>query len=231
MLTGIKRHIRNVFITGLLVTLPIAFTFFILNFLFENLDNALSPAFTKALIYIGIPIKTDFRIPGVGVAMTLFFIFLVGVFATNIFGKQLVSLGERIVEKIPVVRSVYAGTKQVLTTILDADIKAFSQVVLVEFPRKGTYALGLITSETKGEVQAKTEADVLNVFVPTTPNPTSGFLVFVPKEDVVKLSMSVEDGLKFVISGGLLVPPYPPKGKSIDMQSVKNPEFQKDIKV
>lgn len=208
--TDFKRRLRNVFITGLLVTLPIAFTFFILNFLFKMLDSWLSPMFTKLLILLGAPIPPDFRLPGLGVIMTLVVIFLVGILTKNIFGAKLVEVWETIVEKIPVVRSIYTGAKQVVTTIAQTDTKAFSKVVMVEFPRRGIYSLGFVTNETRGEVQALTEEDLINVFVPTTPNPTSGFLVFVPKEDVTELTMTVEEGLKFIISCGIVTPPFRP---------------------
>ncbi|MFQ5673939.1 MAG: DUF502 domain-containing protein [Nitrospinales bacterium] len=230
MFIKIKHRIRNVFIAGLLVTIPIAFTFFILNFLFKNLDRALSPAFTKMLIFFGVPIQESFRIPGVGVMMTLIIIFLVGVFTTNIFGKKLVHLGERILQKIPVVRSIYTGTKQVVSTIVDADIETFSKVVLVEFPRKELFAIGFITCENKGEVQARTEEDVVNVFVPTTPNPTSGFLVFASRDQIIELSMSIEEGVKYVVSGGIVSPPFP-GGKEIDIRAVKQPKDIKDLTV
>lgn len=199
---------RNIFITGLLVTLPIAFTIFILNFLFKTLDNWLSPSITKLLILAGAPILEDFRVPGLGVAATVFIIFLVGVLTKNIFGAKLVQLGEMIVEKIPIVRNIYTGAKQVVTTIAHTDTNAFSRVVLVEFPRKGIHAMGFVTSETKGEVQALTEGDVVSVFVPTTPNPTSGFLVFLPQNDIIDLTMSVEDGIKLIISCGIVTPKF-----------------------
>ncbi len=199
---------RNIFITGLLVTLPIAFTIFILNFLFKTLDNWLSPSITKLLILAGAPILEDFRVPGLGVAATVFIIFLVGVLTKNIFGAKLVQLGEMIVEKIPIVRNIYTGAKQVVTTIAHTDTNAFSRVVLVEFPRKGIHAMGFVTSETKGEVQALIEGDVVSVFVPTTPNPTSGFLVFLPQNDIIDLTMSVEDGIKLIISCGIVTPKF-----------------------
>lgn len=207
-MTGFKRRVRNIFITGLLVTLPIAFTIFILNFLFKTLDNWLSPSITKLLILAGAPILEDFRVPGLGVAATVFIIFLVGVLTKNIFGAKLVQLGEMIVEKIPIVRNIYTGAKQVVTTIAHTDTNAFSRVVLVEFPRKGIHAMGFVTSETKGEVQALTEGDVVSVFVPTTPNPTSGFLVFLPQNDIIDLTMSVEDGIKLIISCGIVTPKF-----------------------
>jgi len=208
--TDFKRRLRNVFITGLLVTLPIAFTVFILNFLFKTLDNWLSPMFTKLLIFAGAPIPPDFRLPGLGVIMTLLVIFLIGVFTKNIFGAKLVEVWETIVEKIPVARSIYTGAKQVVSTIAQTDTKAFRKVVMIEFPRRGVYSLGFVTNETRGEVQALTEEDLINVFVPTTPNPTSGFLVFVAKEDVTELTMTVEEALKFIISCGIVTPPYHP---------------------
>ncbi|TDJ51660.1 MAG: DUF502 domain-containing protein [Nitrospina sp.] len=207
-MTGFKRRVRNIFITGLLVTLPIAFTIFILNFLFKTLDNWLSPSITKLLILAGAPILEDFRVPGLGVAATVFIIFLVGVLTKNIFGAKLVQLGEMIVEKIPIVRNIYTGAKQVVTTIAHTDTNAFSRVVLVEFPRKGIHAMGFVTSETKGEVQALIEGDVVSVFVPTTPNPTSGFLVFLPQNDIIDLTMSVEDGIKLIISCGIVTPKF-----------------------
>jgi uncharacterized membrane protein len=209
VLTQIKKRVRNIFIAGLLVTLPVAFTFFILNFLFKNIDDALSPSFTAMLIRLGAPVPADFRLPGVGVVMTMMIIFLAGLLTANIFGEKLLLLGEKIVEKIPVVRGLYSGAKQVVTAVLDANVNVFRKVVLVEFPRREIYAIGLITADSKGEIQAKTGGDVVNVFVPTTPNPTSGFLIFVPREQTIPLAMTVEDAVKFVLSGGILVPPYP----------------------
>ena len=228
MLIRLKRRIRNIFIAGLLVTIPIAFTFFLLNFLFKNLDRALSPLFTKTLIFVGVPVEESFRIPGVGVVMTLIIIFLVGVFTTNIFGKKLVHYGENILQKIPVVRSIYTGTKQEVSTIVDADIETFNQVVLVEFPRRDLFAIGFITCENKGEVQAQIEENVVYVFIPTTPNPASGFLVFVPNDQVIELSLTFEEVIKYVVSGGIVSPPFP-KDNELSIKTVKGPEDIKGI--
>lgn len=227
MITTIKHRLRTFFIAGLLITLPIAFTFFILNFLFKSLDNSFSPLFIQLLIFLGAPVPKESHIPGVGVVMTFIVIFLVGVLATNIFGKKLLQWGESIVAKIPVVRSIYTGVKQVVTTVIQTDAKSFSKSVLVEFPRKGVYALGFITSEAKGEIQIKTAEHVCNVFVPTTPNPTSGFLIFVPKNELIDLEMSIEDGLKLIISGGIVVPPFDPAQAA----RIENGKPIKDIKV
>jgi uncharacterized membrane protein len=199
----LQRRIRNVFITGLLITLPIALTYFILQFLFKNLD-ALSPVFTKVLIDFGAPIPEGYRIPALGLVITLLIVLIVGWFTTNFFGKRMIQLGEKIVGKIPFVRRIYKGSKQVVQSIAHADTRAFRKVVLIEFPRRGMLAIGFVTGEARGEVQEKTKKDVLNVFVPTMPNPTSGFLVFAPQEELTEIDMTIEDGVKYVVSGGIV---------------------------
>ena len=203
MFKKLQRRIRNIFITGLLITLPIALTYFILQFLFKNLDT-LSPVFTQVLIDMGAPIPEGYRIPALGLVITLLIVLAVGWFTTNFFGKQMINLGESIVEKIPFVRKIYKGSKQVVQSIAHADTTAFRKVVLLEFPRRGMLAIGFVTGSARGEVQKYTREDVLNVFVPTMPNPTSGFLVFAPPEDLTEIDMSIEDGIKYVVSGGIV---------------------------
>lgn len=203
MLKKLQRRIRNIFITGLLITLPIALTYFILQFLFKNLD-ALSPVFTQVLIDMGAPIPEGYRIPALGLVITLLIVLAVGWFTTNFFGKQMINLGESLVGKIPFVRKIYKGSKQVVQSIAHADTTAFRKVVLLEFPRRGMLAIGFVTGSARGEVQEYTREDVLNVFVPTMPNPTSGFLVFAPPEDLTEIDMSIEDGIKYVVSGGIV---------------------------
>lgn len=205
MFKNAQRRLSKIFITGMLITIPIALTWIILNFLFKNLDS-LAPVFTNLLIKMHVPIPEGYRIPFLGVIMTLLSILLIGMFATNIFGKRLVHLGERIVEKIPFVRRIYGGIKQVVLSFANADTTGFSRVVLIEFPRRGINAIGFVTGEARGEVQRLTKDKVINVFVPTTPNPTSGFLVFAPPEEVIDISMSIEEGVKYVISGGIVDP-------------------------
>lgn len=206
MLKIFQRRLRNVFITGLLITLPIALTWFILQFLFKNFD-ALSPVFTRILIQFGAPIPEGYRIPFLGLTVTLLIVLLVGWFTTNFFGKKLFVLGETIIEKIPFVRRIYKGTKQVVKSIAEADTSAFRKVVLIEFPRKGLLAIGFVTGESRGEVQELTQDNMLNVFVPTMPNPTSGFLIFSPPDELTEVSMSIEEGIKYVVSGGIVTPP------------------------
>ena len=217
MFSNFKRRLRNIFITGILITVPVAFTLFILNFLFKLLDNLVVPWFIKTLIRIGTPIPEDFRLPGLGLILIVLLIFVIGVLTQSFLGGKLVQLGEMIVDRIPVVRSIYTGAKQVVTTIAEADTKAFRKVVLVEFPRKGIYSLGFITGYTEGEVQELTNAKLVNVFVPTTPNPTSGFLVFVANEEIIELTMTVEDGIKFIISVGIVTPEYH-QGKILELK-------------
>ncbi len=205
MINNLKRRIRNVFLTGFLVTLPIALTVFIFTFLFKNLD-ALSPTFTRWLILLGAPLPEGYRIPFLGVVMTFLIILLVGALTTNIFGNKLLHLWERIIGKIPFVRRIYTGTKQVVKSIATADTKSFRKVVLIEFPRKGVHAIGFITGETRGELKHLTSEHHFNVFVPTTPNPTSGFLIFADSGEVTELDMTIEEGVKYVVSGGIVNP-------------------------
>ena len=206
MIKKFQRRLRNVFITGLLITLPIALTWFILQFLLKNFD-ALSPVFTRMLIQLGAPIPEGFRIPFLGLVVTLLIVLAVGWLTTNFFGKKLFELGELLIEKIPFVRRIYKGSKQVVSSIAEADTSTFRKVVLIEFPRRGLLAIGFVTGESRGEVQRITRENMLNVFVPTMPNPTSGFLIFSPPEELTEVSMTIEEGIKYVVSGGIVTPP------------------------
>jgi uncharacterized membrane protein len=206
VLKNLKRRLRNIFITGLLITLPVVLTWFILQFLFKNLD-ALSPVFTNLLIQLGAPFPEGYRIPFLGVLITLLIILTVGWLTTSFFGKKVFQLGETLVEKIPFVRRIYTGSKQVVISIAQADTSAFRKVVLLEFPRRGLLAIGFVTGESRGEVQRLTQESMFNVFVPTMPNPTSGFLIFAPADELTEVSMSIEEGIKYVVSGGIVTPP------------------------
>ena len=206
MFKNFQRRIRNVFITGLLITLPIALTWFILQFLLNNFD-ALSPVFTNILIQLGAPIPEGYRIPFLGLVVTLLIVLIVGWLTTNFFGKKVFQIGELLIEKIPFVRRIYKGSKQVVSSIAEADTSAFRKVVLIEFPRRGLLAIGFVTGESRGEVQELTRENMLNVFVPTMPNPTSGFLIFSSLEELTEVSMTIEEGIKYVVSGGLVTPP------------------------
>tara|TARA_B100000315_G_scaffold147013_1_gene136028 strand:- start:6514 stop:7176 length:663 start_codon:yes stop_codon:yes gene_type:complete len=206
MIKKIRTKLQNLFIAGLLVLLPISITVFILTFVFQKLDNLLSPAFVKLLILFGLPLQRGQFIPGLGFVATIIIIVFTGLITKNILGRKLFSLGEIIVERIPVARSIYSGAKQIIDAVSKSQLEAFNKVVMVEYPRKGLFSLGFVTCEARGEIQEYTKENVVNVFIPTTPNPTSGLLIFVPKEDIIPLSMTVEEGIKLVVSGGIVTP-------------------------
>jgi uncharacterized membrane protein len=192
--------VRRYLITGIAVILPSVVTIWVLWSLFSFIDRL-----AKKL-----PGDMFEGIPGVGVVTFFAFILLVGMLASNVFGRRMISFGESIMVKIPFASKIYTAVQQISTTVLEGKGAVFNKVVLVEYPRKGIYSLGFITSEIGGEVQDLTKQEVISVFIPTTPNPTSGLLVFVPKEDLIYLQMSTEDGLKLVISGGFIAPTYTP---------------------
>lgn len=195
--------IRAYLFTGILVTAPVAITFYLAyKFIFwvDRMVNQILPPQLKFDEFM------PFTIPGVGLVILVLALILVGMFAAGFMGKFFLRLGEWIVYKMPLISSVYSVLKQVFETFFSNKTQAFSKVVMLEYPRKGIWILGFVSSNTKGEAREHFEEDMLNIFIPTTPNPTSGFLIFVPKADVIELDMKVEDGLKFVISGGLVEP-------------------------
>ncbi len=204
--------IRAYFFTGILVTAPVAITFYIaykLIFFIDRSVNKMIPPQLRERIDEQLP----FSIPGLGVILLVLLLILIGMFAAGFLGKFFLKLGEWIVYKMPFISSVYSLLKQVFETFLSNKSQAFSKVVMLEYPRKGIWILGFVSTETTGKIAGKVDEQMLNVFIPTTPNPTSGFLIFVPKKDTIELNMSVEEGIKFVISGGLVDPESMPKKK------------------
>jgi uncharacterized membrane protein len=193
-----RQRVRNYLIAGSLVVLPLAVTTFVLLALFRFLDNLLAPIFRL----FGI------KIPGLGLLSGVLLILLAGFAASNVLGRRIVALFDALMLKIPFARTVYAATKQFSDTVFLQNRAAFREAVLVEWPRQGLYSVGFVTGETRGEAQAKTAERVLNVFIVTTPNPTTGFLCLVPESQVIRLEMSVEDALKLVVSAGIVSPPY-----------------------
>ena len=148
-----------------------------------------------------------FDIPGLGLLALLLVLLVVGFFAASLVGRIVFRLGERLIDRVPVARSVYGALKQIFETVFADSSPSFREVVLVEYPRRGLWAVGFITGHAKGEVKERIDHDLVNIFLPTTPNPTSGLLLFLPREDLVPLDMSVEDGMKMVISAGIVTPP------------------------
>ena len=194
--------LRNSFFAGLLVVLPVAASILILVGLFNWMTNFMLPAMFKEETLTPL-----YRVA----ALLIFLLFttLVGWVTRRVAGKRLVSLTELLIARVPVLNRTYGFMKEISHTLLAGQKTMFQRVVMVQFPRPGVYSLGFVTSETGGEPQVRTAERVVNVFVPTTPNPTSGFFIMVPHGELIELSMSVGDGIKMVISGGAVVPPYP----------------------
>lgn len=198
-------HVRRYLIAGLLVWVPLIVTGLIIRFLVDLLDFTilLLPPNWRPEAIVG------FTVPGTGVVVAIVIVFLTGIVAANILGRKLFDLWEAIVDRIPLVRSIYGAVKQIMQTLFHDSGQSFRRVLMVQFPSRGLWALGFQTGMGLDEVQQRTGRDVITVFVPTTPNPTSGFLIMVPREDAIELDMSVEDGLKFVMSLGVVVPEWP----------------------
>lgn len=201
---SLASRLRGYLIAGVLVTAPITITAWltitIINFIDKSVKNLLVPIEK----YVGD--IAWFSVPGLGIVLAIVFLLLIGMFATNILGRFFVRMGESILDHLPVVRSLYGATKQIFETVFANQSEAFREVVLVEYPRKDMWVIGFLTGRSKGEVQEKTYDDTVNIFVPTTPNPTSGFLLFVPEKDVMHLDMTVEEGIKLVVSAGIVTP-------------------------
>jgi uncharacterized membrane protein len=199
-----KLKLRRYLAAGLLVWVPLLVTFLALRFLINQMDRSLLlvPASLRPENLVG------FHIPGLGAILTIVLLLVTGALAANFVGKRLIEIWERLLSGIPLVSWVYSGVKQVAETLLSPQAEAFRKVLLLEYPRKGIWSLGFQTAATLDEVQARTEKEVICVFVPTTPNPTSGFIMLVPKEDVVELDMTVDEALRMVISLGVVVPEW-----------------------
>ena len=199
----LRTSLKNYFLTGLLVILPIFITVYVILSLIRAMDAILKyiPAKYLPETYLQI------HIPGLGLILVVILVFVVGLLTRNFIGRKIVQLGENIVDRIPLVRVLYAGVKQLLEPLFLQKTNAFKRVALIEYPRRGVHVIGFVTGESKGEVQSKTSKDMMNIFVPTTPNPTSGFYILIPEDEVVYLNMSVEDAFKLIISGGIVSPP------------------------
>ena len=202
--------IRAYFFTGILVTAPVAITLYMAYKFIVWIDRLVNQILPPQYKFDEI---LPFTIPGIGLVVLVLALILVGMFAAGFLGKFFLRLGEWIVYKVPLISSIYSVLKQIFETFFSTKTQAFSKVVMLEYPRKGIWILGFVSSELRGEVKEKFAEEMLNVFIPTTPNPTSGFLIFVPKKDTIELDMKVEEGIKFVISGGLVEPENLPRKK------------------
>ena len=200
-------NLRNNFFKGILISVPVFITFYIAWILIKFFDNKVTPVLGPLIPqHLNPSNYLPFEIPGIGLLTVFIFFAIIGFLTTGLFGRIFSSLVEKILSKIPVLRNIYSGLKQLFETILSKRSNSFREVILLEYPRKGIWAMGFLTGDTEGEVQRLTKNSMINIFLPTTPNPTSGFLLFVPAKDVLRLSMSVEEGIKMIISAGILTP-------------------------
>ncbi|MEM9331389.1 MAG: DUF502 domain-containing protein [Pseudomonadota bacterium] len=208
-------RLRNYFLTGFIICAPLAITAYLVWGFIQWVDSWVKP-------YIPDIYNPDnylpFTIPGFGLIVAFFMITMIGFLTANYVGKSIVSYGEHVLGRMPLVRNLYSGLKQIFQTVFSQQETSFEKIGIIEYPRKGLFAIVFIATDTRGEVGTRLVDmghDTVSVFLPTTPNPTSGFLLFVPKEDVTILDMSVEDGAKLVISAGLVAPEYEPVVKKL----------------
>ncbi|MBT3306485.1 MAG: DUF502 domain-containing protein [Alphaproteobacteria bacterium] len=200
------QRMRAYFFAGILVIAPISITFYLAWLFIGFVDSKVTPL---------LPDKYNpetylpFALPGLGLLILVLALMLVGALTAGFMGRLWMRISERFLTRMPVIRNIYSAVKQIFETVLADHSSAFREAVLVEYPRRGLWAIAFITGRTEGEVQNVTEEECINIFLPTTPNPTSGYLLFVPKKDLVHLSMTVEQAIKMVISGGIITPPDP----------------------
>lgn len=199
--------IRRYFVTGLLIWVPLAITVWVLSLIVGTMDQSLRllPAALHPRSLFG------FDIPGAGVIVTLLIIVLTGLAAANFIGQRLVIWWERLLARIPVVNSIYNSVKQVSDTLFSSSGNAFRKALLVQYPRQGAWTIAFLTGQPGGDVANHLHGDYVSVYVPTTPNPTSGFFLMLPKADVIELDMSVDEALKYIISMGVVAPPTKPR--------------------
>ncbi len=201
----IGARLRGYFLAGILVTAPISITIYLTYVFVTFVDTRVAkilPDNWYDVLYGG-----QVFIPGIGLVITLAFFVIVGWFTTNFLGRMIIRISEYIVARVPVISTLYGAVKQIFETVMASQSQAFREVVMLEYPRKGVWSIGFVTGVSEGEVQRATQNETINVFVPTTPNPTSGFLLFVPKKELIYLNMTVEEGVKLAVSAGIIVPP------------------------
>ncbi len=224
------RRLRNYFLTGLMIAGPVGITLYIAWSIIRAVDNLVKPL---------IPAQYDpnnylpFDVPGFGLVVAIVAIMALGFLTANLVGRSFVQFGESILARLPMVSTLYGGLKQLFETVMTQSSKTFKQVGIIQYPRPGIWAIVLISTEAKGEVAAKIDSEeMMGCFLPTTPNPTSGFLLFVPKKDITILDMNTEEAAKLIISAGLVAPDYQNKIAELVKKSGadKNPEEKKVVK-
>ncbi|MDR1458310.1 MAG: DUF502 domain-containing protein [Puniceicoccales bacterium] len=211
------KKLRNALITGTILILPLGVTIIVVDLLLDHIGAPTSKFF---LSFLGISVPDEFWMSTIiNILSTLILVVIValfGVLSKYLLGKTIINLTEKIIARLPFISTVYNTVKQIVETLSKNRDAVFQHTVLVNFPHKDSYSIGFVTSETDGELLEKTGQHIVNVLVPTTPNPTSGFLLLIPKSNVIYLDMSVSDGMKMIISGGVVTPPY-----SIQAEKIK----------
>ena len=198
-------RLRNYFFAGVLITAPIGITLYVSWSVISWIDDTVKQALPAWV--------SGMEFPGIGLIVLLVGLTFIGFITANVLGRVLLRWGEQVVTRLPVISSLYSATKQILESVLGSKANSFREVVLVEYPRREMWTLGLLLGDAYGEVQEKTGQEMFNVYLPTTPNPTSGYLVFLPRSQMIHLDMSVEDCMKMIVSGGIVTPPYKISGK------------------
>ncbi len=207
----VEEQVKKYFVTGLLIWVPLGITLWVLHLLVSMMDQTLLllPAQFQTERWIG------FYVPGMGVLMTLVVVFVTGLIATNILGQRLLRIGDRVLGRIPVVKSIYNSVKQVSDTLFSSGGHAFRKALLVQYPREGSWTIAFLTGQPGGDVANHLHGEYWSIYVPTTPNPTSGFFLMMPKADVIVLDMSVDEALKYIISMGVVAPGGPRRNSKL----------------
>lgn len=195
-MAGFTGLLKRYFVSGVLVVVPLILTYIVLKFLFESIDGILQPVIHKLLGYF---------VPGLGIVVTLLIVFLAGILSRNYVGARIYKIGERILSKLPIIRPIYSSAKQLLESVTGPSVKSFKEVALVEYPRKGSWVIGFISNHFEIAMNEK-KINHISVFVPSTPTPVSGMVVILPVEDVYPIDMTIEEGIKFLVSGGVAAP-------------------------
>jgi uncharacterized membrane protein len=216
-MTTKAKAFKRTFITGLVIIIPILVTLWIIMFIFNLASGSITPLILKVLEFVtgGTWVEhvwIEWVAPLVSFVLAVVFIYVLGLIGGNVIGRHLIDWMSQLLLQIPFVRGIYSAARQFVGSF-SGDRRAFSEVVLVEYPRSGVWTLGLVTGPTRGEIQSVLPGEWLNVFVPTTPNPTSGWILFIPVTQVIRLRMSVDDALKMIISAGVLTPELPPSAR------------------
>ena len=205
---------KRYLIAGLLVWLPLAVTIWVLQAVLGLLDGVFLWLLSGSQIVLPVTAHASIQflrtVPGLGVIVMVIGLLLTGMFATNMVGQWWLSRGNRLLVRIPIVKSIYSSVKQVSDTLFSSSGNAFREAVLVQYPRSGSWTIAFVTGRPGGEAAEHLSGDYLSLYVPTTPNPTSGFFLMVPRSDVIELRMSVDEALKYIISMGVVAPPLPP---------------------